>query len=138
MIRFADFIGDTKDNDSTKAQEAKGRLSYVYALVKNGKINPAMSVSEIMEIVRGTDGGSTKGKENGKDGKANGKDGKANGKDGKAQNKVTQYAVPLTKKQALDLKVEMIRFTSSKDYDGKLPMMTAFLKALDEAMKDKK
>lgn len=113
LIRFADFIGDTKDSDMTKAQEAKSRLSFIHALVKDGKIKPDMSVTAIMEIVRGTDGGNTtdKSKQDSK------QDSKQNGKqDGNAKGKETEKVVTfeMTEKKALDLKEELLKAIGSE------------------------
>lgn len=126
LIRFADFIGDTKDSDMTKAQEAKGRLSHVYALVKNGKINPAMSVAEIMEIVRGTDGGSTKDNGNGDKGKAS----------GKKREKVIRFEFP--EKTALALKSELIKAMDNGAKSKEYPNITALINEMNEMFKEGK
>lgn len=136
LIRFADFIGDTKDDDREKAMIAKGRLSLIGALVKDSKIKPSMTVNEIMEIVRGTDGGNTTGKDNDKDnGKGKDKDngkGKANGKKGE---KVIRFE--LSEKTALALKSELIKAmdngAKSKDY----PNITALINEMNEMFKKK-
>lgn len=140
LIRFADFIGDTKDSDMTKAQEAKGRLSLIYALVKDGKIKPDMSVNAIMEIVRGTDGGNTTGKDNSKDNskddEANGKD---NSKDGKANGKKSEKVIrfELSEKTALALKSELIKAMDNGAKSKEYPNITALINEMNEMFKKK-
>lgn len=142
LIRFADFIGDTKDKDSEKAQAAKLRLSFVKELVNSGKINPAMSVTEIMTIVRGTDGGQTTAKSAGKaeSGKAesgkteSGKTESGKTESGKAEKKDNMLSIEISEKSAVALKLEMIKFTEKAKRE-ELPMMWAFVERINELLK---
>ena len=142
LIRFADFIGDTKDRDSEKAQAAKLRWSFVKGLVDSGKINPSMSVNEIMTIVRGTDGGQTTAKESGKadsgkadSGKADsGKTDSGKADSGKAEKKDSMLSIEISEKSAIALKLEMVKFTEKAKRE-ELPMMYALIERINELLK---
>ena len=122
LIRFADFIGDTKDKDTKKAEESKLRFSFVKELVNSGKINPTMSVNEIMTIVRGTDGGQTTAKNSGK------------AESGKAEKKDNMLSIEISEKSAIALKLEMIKFTEKAKRE-ELPMMWALVERINELLK---
>ena len=147
LIRFADFIGDTKDRDSEKAQAAKLRWSFVKSLVDSGKIAPNMSVNEIMTIVRGTDGGQTTAKDSGKADSGKADSGKADsgkadsgkadsGKadSGKAEKKDSMLSIEISEKSAIALKLEMIKFTEKAKRE-ELPMMYALIERINELLK---
>ena len=128
LIRFADFIGDTKDRDSEKAQAAKLRWSFVKSLVDSGKITPSMSVTEIMTIVRGTDGGQATAKT------TNGGQATAKTTNGKAEKKDNMLSIEISEKSAVALKLEMIKFTEKAKRE-ELPMMWALVERINELLK---
>ena len=132
LIRFADFIGDTKDKDGEKAQSAKLRFSFVKELVNSGKINPAMSVNEIMTIVRGADGGQTTAKNADKTDSGKAESGKA--ESGKAEKKDNMLSIEISEKSAVALKLEMIKFTEKAKRE-ELPMMWALVERINELLK---
>ena len=126
LVRFAEYIG--KDDDKDK----RTRLE---TLIRKGKITPDMSVSAMLKILNppqikakttddDTDDDSD---ETGND--SNQLDSKT---DADRQNEKT-ITVSMSLKTWLDLKTEMVRFTSMEEYGEKgLPAMWAFLKMMQE------
>lgn len=131
LVRFAEYVGKDEDKDK------KARLEN---LIKKGKITSDMSVAAIMKVLNppqprltttATDADSDDSDESGDE--SNQLDAKTY--DERQAEKVITVSMPL--KTWLELKTEMVRFTSMEEYGKEgLPAMWAFLKVMEEKEKE--
>lgn len=130
LVRFAEYVGKDEDKDK------KARLE---ALIKKGKITSDMSVAAIMKVLNppqprltttATDADSDDSDDSDESGdNSNQLDSKTHDK--RQDEKVITVSMSL--KTWLELKAEMVRFTSMEEYGKEgLPAMWAFIENMKE------
>lgn len=149
LIRIAEFIKNTDDEDTEKAQSARARESFVRESHKSGKISPDMSIAKLSAYLNGYEPPIDTSAQNAQNGAQNAQNGAQSSDTKSAQNGAQKgaqnaqsapkmYTFKMSKKDAGIMNTVILKAIQIIDSAGKkseLPELPALIELVNHAYK---